>query len=162
MLGAKPNIIEKCVQEVKSRFPNLKISGYHSGYYTENEFPFLLGNIANTKSDILLVAMGSPIQETFIENYADRLNVKVSLAVGGLFDFISGDKKRAPLWLRKIGLEWIYRFFQDPKAKWNRIFIEIPKFLLLIMADRISMFFSSVFHNNSSNSKNRAFATNDK
>ena len=135
-LGASREVLTKCIKKVRFQFPELKIVGCHSGYFEKDDEPLIVQDINDSSPDILLVAMGSPVQELFINNYADQLNVAVSFAVGGLFDFLSGDKKRAPEWLRRTGLEWLYRFFQDPKTKWNRIVVEIPVFLTLVLFKR--------------------------
>lgn len=136
-LGSKEDIIMDCVGEVKKRFPRLRIAGYHSGFFKPEEIPQLIRNINETMPDILLVGMGSPIQETFINNNSKKLNTAACFAVGGLFDFLSGNKKRAPIIIRKAGMEWLFRFIKDPKTKWERILIEIPYFLLLVAKARL-------------------------
>ena len=88
------------------------------------------------RTDILLVGMGSPIQEQWIAANAPRLHVRASFAVGGFFDFLSGEKRRAPSWMRRVGIEWVFRFTQDPATKWQRVFIEIPVFLIRLIAGR--------------------------
>lgn len=136
LLGTYPEILNKCIRRLSFLFPELKIAGYHSGYYKKEDEPSIIQDIKNSSPDILLVALGSPAQEIFINNFAEELNIPVSFAVGGLFDFLAGDKRRAPVWLRNAGLEWLYRFFQDPKTKWNRIIVEIPVFLTLVLFKR--------------------------
>ena len=133
LLGAGQNIVSNCVSKLHSLFPKLKIAGFHSGYFSNQELPIILEKINESFPEILLVAMGSPIQEEFINNHLKNINSSVCIAVGGLFDFLSGDKKRAPIIIRKIGMEWLYRFANDPKSKWERIFIEIPVFLTLVL-----------------------------
>ncbi len=136
-LGGKEDVIKACVCEVKKRFPCVRITGCHSGFFKQAEVPNLIKNINDSKTDILFVGMGSPLQETFINDHSKELNTAVCFAVGGLFDFLSGNKKRAPKIIRKSGMEWLFRFFEDPKTKWERIFIEIPFFLLLIFKTRL-------------------------
>lgn len=137
LLGAKQSVLVNCVIKISSLFPKLKIAGFHSGYFSNQEFPEIIKDINESSAEILLVAMGSPVQEKLINNYACQLNSAVCMAVGGLFDFLSGDKKRAPAIFRKTGMEWLYRFASDPKTKWERIFIEIPVFLTLILVKKI-------------------------
>jgi len=136
-LGSKENILKDCLNKIEHDYPQLEIAGYHSGFFSKEETPFLIKKINESLPDILLVGMGSPIQETFIHNYSDKLNAAACFAVGGLFDFLSGYKKRAPALIRKAGLEWLFRFFSDPKTKWDRIFIEIPVFLVLVFLARL-------------------------
>lgn len=137
LLGTRENILIKCVNNVREKYPGLNVVGYHSGYYDKQDEHLIVEDILKSSPDILLVATGSPRQEMFIDKYADMLNVPVSFAVGGLFDFLSGEMKRAPQWLRDAGFEWIYRFFQDPVTKWERVMVEIPIFLFRILLSRI-------------------------
>lgn len=141
LLGAKPGIIEQCTSNIKKQFPGLQIAGAHHGYFKGQEERQLIDEINERNPDILLVGMGSPLQEKWISENASRLNTRVCFAVGGLFDFLSGDTSRAPYWIRKIGFEWMHRFIQNPRDKWNRIFIEIPVFLYLVITRR-------AFHSN--------------
>ncbi len=139
LLGSTKNVISECVYKINELYPHLKIAGFNSGFFTKEETPMLINKINNSKPDILLVGMGSPKQEMLINSFAPVLNVKICFAVGGLFDFLSGDKKRAPVFIRKAGLEWLFRFFMDPKMKWNRIFIEIPLFLMLVFTKSLTV-----------------------
>jgi N-acetylglucosaminyldiphosphoundecaprenol N-acetyl-beta-D-mannosaminyltransferase len=136
LLGAKEEIVSECVFKLKKKYPGLIIAGYHSGYFSPAEENMILEEIEKISPDILLVAMGSPIQEMFVNRITARLKNTVCFAVGGLFDFISGGKKRAPVLFRNLGLEWLFRFMQDPKTKWERIVIEIPAFLSLVITAR--------------------------
>lgn len=133
LLGAREKVVENCHRNIKDRFPNLDIAGYHNGYFNEEEEEQIIEEINEKKPDILLVALGSPLQEKWVAQNAHRLNANVCFAVGGLFDFMSNEVDRAPRWMRDIGMEWLYRFFQDPAKKWDRIFIEIPEFLYFVM-----------------------------
>jgi len=136
LLGAQQDILIRCAAKIEETFPQIKITGMHSGFFNAEELPSIIQNINKSAPDILLVAMGSPLQEIFIDYASNYLNNTVCMAIGGLFDFISGDKKRAPIFIRKLGLEWVFRFFHDPKTKWNRIFIEIPNFMFWILVFR--------------------------
>ena len=149
LLGARQNILIKCAAKIEDTYQNINIVGLHSGFFKPDDMPSIIRDIKDSSPDILLVAMGSPIQEIFIDYAAKHLDNVVCLAVGGLFDFISGDKKRAPEVIRKLGLEWVFRFFNDPKTKWDRIFIEIPNFLVSVL---ISRYFT---HSNSNSIKTK-------
>jgi N-acetylglucosaminyldiphosphoundecaprenol N-acetyl-beta-D-mannosaminyltransferase len=136
-LGARPGVVEACRQRLRERFPKLRVAGAHDGHFTAEGEKSILSDINEKQPAILLVALGSPLQEEWISRNAARLNVGVCLAVGGLFDFIAGVRKRAPSWMRATRIEWLYRFFQDPLSKWNRIVVEIPAFLLELAALRL-------------------------
>ncbi len=136
LLGAKSYVVERCCMLLLLTYPRLRIVGFREGYFKPEEEKAIVEEINAKHPDILLVALGTPQQEIWSIRHAYELNAKVCMAVGGLFDFLSLTRKRAPMWLRKIGLEWLYRFIQEPKAKWDRVVIEIPMFLSIIFAKR--------------------------
>ncbi|MBI4553678.1 MAG: WecB/TagA/CpsF family glycosyltransferase [Candidatus Latescibacteria bacterium] len=138
LFGAQTGVLDRCRERLAAQFPRLQIVGCHHGYCSPEEEQTLLDEINATQPDLLLVALGSPRQETWIARHAPSLNVRVCCAVGGLFDFVSGARKRAPRWMRRFGIEWAFRFLIDPKAKWDRFFIEIPLFLALVLATRVA------------------------
>jgi N-acetylglucosaminyldiphosphoundecaprenol N-acetyl-beta-D-mannosaminyltransferase len=146
LLGASQEVVQECVRKLKMNYPGLNIAGYHSGYFSKWEEGELVNEIKRISPDILLVAMGSPQQEILAGKFAEELNNTVCFAVGGLFDFISGIKKRAPLIFRKAGIEWLFRFTQDPKTKWERMVIEIPAFLLSVITAK---FFTNSIYSSS-------------
>ena len=90
-------------------------------------------------ADILMVALGTPYQEEWIIQNKDKVNVPVIIAVGSGLDFLAGVKKRAPLWMQKIGLEWLYRLFQEPKRLWKRYLIGIPVFVFNIVLIKVKL-----------------------
>ncbi|MFI5236328.1 MAG: WecB/TagA/CpsF family glycosyltransferase [Ignavibacteriales bacterium] len=137
LLGAAKEVVTECMYRLKEKFPGLKIAGHHPGYFPKEEEDKIVNEIKSISPDILLIAMGSPVQEQFAEKISRELHDTVCLAVGGLFDFIAGVRKRAPAIFRKTGLEWLYRFIQDPKTKWERIVIEIPLFLLSVISAKL-------------------------
>ncbi len=127
MLGAAPNIAESAMGELKKKFPSLIVSGVNDGYFKDNEKQ-VIDNIYNSNSDILFVALGSPRQEYWIKQNIDNLNVPLIMGVGGSFDVICGNIKRAPAWMRKCGLEWLYRLISEP-WRFKRMMV-LPKFLI--------------------------------
>ncbi|MBI3577801.1 MAG: WecB/TagA/CpsF family glycosyltransferase [Ignavibacteriales bacterium] len=136
LFGGKPGIAEQCRHFFRVKLPSLRIVGMHHGHYSIGEEQLIVDDINTKRPDILLVALGSPLQEQWIERHTPHLQVRVCFGVGGLFDFISGRYKRAPKWVRSLGLEWVVRFAHDPMTKWERVLVEIPLFLLLVLAKR--------------------------
>lgn len=134
-LGAAPEIVEKAVLSTLSKHPLLQVAGYHDGYYSQEENQGVVENIANSKPDILLVGMGAPKQEEFIQEYLPQLNATIAIGVGGSFDVLAGKASRAPKWMQKAGLEWVYRLSREPK----RIprMMALPKFVLAILGNKI-------------------------
>ncbi len=117
-LGAKRHVVEALVSRVSSRWPDVVISGYHSGFFQD---PGAAADaVAASGARVLFVAMGVPRQELWIHDHSARTRASVALAVGGLFDFYSGCMPRAPLWMRRIGLEWVFRLIQEPSRMWRR------------------------------------------
>ena len=130
LLGAKEGVANKMKEELEEKYPNIKIVGTHHGFLENNESELeVLEKINALKTDILFVAMGAPSQELFIEKHKDIINAKITLGVGGLFDFYSTNIKRAPLYIRELGFEWIYRMIQEPKRMWRRYILGNPLFL---------------------------------
>ncbi len=132
LLGANTDTVNRCTQYIRKTYPGLKVLGGRSGYFFQDEHESIISEINSLQPDLLLVAMGSPLQEKWVMRNASILDVGICSAVGGLFDFWSGKYRRAPAWMRKAGIEWVYRFMQDPITKWKRVFVEIPVFLFKI------------------------------
>ena len=103
-----------------------------------------LKNFNSSNSDILMVALGTPFQEEWIIKNKDKLNVPVIIAVGSGLDFLAGVKKRAPLWMRKLGLEWFYRLFQEPRRLWKRYVFGIPVFIFHILIQKVKLMLKKV------------------
>lgn len=133
LLGARPEVLAACRDALGRTFPALRLAGARHGYFGPAEEPDVIAEVNAAAPDLLLCALGSPRQELFLAEHAARLRVGASLAVGGLFDFLSGDKPRAPLWMRRMGLEFLFRLLADPRHKWQRVFVEIPEFLARLL-----------------------------
>lgn len=126
-LGAKPGVAEKAKEKIEEKYVGIKVVGTNDGYFSVEEEKDILEKINADKPDVLLVAMGAPKQERFIYKYRNKLNCKVAVGVGGCFDVISGNVKRAPNIFIKLKLEWLYRSLTDIK-RFKRL-TAIPKFM---------------------------------
>lgn len=139
-LGARPGVAENASQQLIKRFPNLKIAGTHHGYFdksphsTENEQ--VLARIDDAEPDILIVGFGMPIQEAWLRDNWPRLNTHIAIAGGAIFDFISGELKRAPGWMNDHGLEWLGRLLIEPTRLWKRYVIGNPLFFWRVLRER--------------------------
>jgi N-acetylglucosaminyldiphosphoundecaprenol N-acetyl-beta-D-mannosaminyltransferase len=139
--GAEEEIVKKIVEKYSKEFSPEIIAGYRSGYYSEDEEPLIAKQIAESGANILFVGISSPKKEKFLYKYKDLLkNVNFIMGVGGSFDVIAGKVKRAPKWMQKYGLEWFWRFLQEPKRMWRRALIENTKFVLLILKEFLKKF----------------------
>jgi N-acetylglucosaminyldiphosphoundecaprenol N-acetyl-beta-D-mannosaminyltransferase len=114
-LGAEPGIAEQAAARLRERLPQLRIAGWHHGYFSQDRNGDVIERINASGADLLLVAMGVPRQELWIADNRDRLNVKVAIGVGGAFDVFAGKVRRAPAWLQRLGLEWAYRVIKEPR-----------------------------------------------
>jgi len=131
--GAKQEVVEKVVSTYKELFPSLQVAGYHNGYFSKEEERQIAEKIGASKADILFVAFGTPKKEKFISAYKNIMNVPVIHGVGGSFDVLAGVTKRAPLWMQKSGLEWFYRFLQEPGRMWKRYLVTNSLFLYYLL-----------------------------
>ncbi|MEK5214584.1 WecB/TagA/CpsF family glycosyltransferase [Psychrobacillus sp. FSL H8-0487] len=126
LYGAKPGVAESAAEALKFTYASLKIAGTQDGYEKDNEK--VIEKINETKPDILFVAMGSPRQEEWIEANRDKLHPSLYQGVGGSFDVLAGNVKRAPEFFQKTGLEWFYRLAKEPSRLKRQLVL--PKFLL--------------------------------
>ena len=132
LYGGAENIAEKAKEELEKKYPNIDIVGTSNGYFDEN---LVVERIKTTNPDIVFVGIGSPKQENFIINNREILkNVRIMMPVGGSFDVISNSKKRAPNWIIKCNLEWLYRAFQEPKRIFRQM--KLVKFIYIVLKDR--------------------------
>jgi len=134
-LGAKEEVVRKVVETSTNKYPSLKIAGWGDGYWESNEEKKVVQDIKRAQPEILFVAISSPKKEFFIRKYMDEIQVPFSMGVGGSFDVIAGLTKRAPLWMQKCGLEWLFRLYQEPRRLWRRYLIGNPIFLWLVVKE---------------------------
>lgn len=123
LLGARPNIAKKVKTNMERKYPGVRIVGVHNGYFDDDQTDQVIEQINQSKADVLLVAMGAPLQEIWIDEHRKKITVPVCIGVGGLFDFYSGRISRAPKWLRSLGCEWMWRLLQEPGRMWKRYLV---------------------------------------
>ena len=132
LLGARPGIAAAAGEQMRRRFAALELAGARDGYFSEDEEPAVIEAVNASGADILLVAFGAPRQDLWLARHRAALSARVCMGVGGLFDFYSGRVRRAPAWMRELGLEWAYRLLQEPGRMWRRYVIGNPLFLLRV------------------------------
>jgi N-acetylglucosaminyldiphosphoundecaprenol N-acetyl-beta-D-mannosaminyltransferase len=115
ILGAKQEILETAVARLAERYPRLRITGYHHGYFADEDSAAVCATVSAAEPHILLVAMSSPRKEYWLADHAAELGVPFSMGVGGSIDIAAGLTKRAPAVMQRLGLEWFYRFIQEPR-----------------------------------------------
>ncbi len=131
-LGARKEVVKKVVEHYKLKFSSLRIVGWRDGYWETSKEEKIVTEIKNVKPDILFVAISSPKKEVFLQKYLRKMNVPFVMGVGGAFDIIAGVTKRAPKWMQKYGLEWLFRLYQEPRRLWKRYLVQDPVFVWLV------------------------------
>lgn len=139
-LGASEENLLLAIKNLLKVYPKLSIAGYRNGFYSKNEETNIVEVISETRPDILLIGMSSPQKELFSYKYKSVLNTKYILGVGGYFDILAGKTKRAPLWMQNIGLEWFFRFTQEPKRMWRRYFLGNSQFIWIVANEKFKNF----------------------
>ena len=130
-LGGKGDTVKKAAEHVETLYPNIKIVGSQEGFFEENSEETVIEEINQLKPNVLFVAMGAPAQEKWIYTHQKELKVDVAAGQGGTFDYEAGNVKRAPKWMQKIGLEWLWRLILQPRRITRMIVL--PIYLLKII-----------------------------
>jgi alpha-1,3-mannosyltransferase len=136
LLGASPAIVATAAAAFARNHPRHTVAGLHHGYISDDDAPRVCAMIAAAKPDVVLVAMGNPLQELWIAQHAAATGAKLFFGVGALFDFAANKVPRAPSWVRSLHCEWVYRLSQEPRRLARRYLLGNPQFLLSILRDR--------------------------
>ncbi|MDO9710975.1 WecB/TagA/CpsF family glycosyltransferase [Paracraurococcus lichenis] len=137
LLGAKPAVIEGFVALCRERNPGIEIAGWRDGYFTPADHPAVVRQIAESRADMLFVAMPSPFKDVWCEQHRDAFEVKLIMGVGGAFDVLAGLVPRAPRWMQATGLEWAWRLWLEPRRLWKRYLVGNSRFLWLVLQERL-------------------------
>lgn len=142
LLGASPGVAETLKAVMEAKHPGVKIVGTFvppfRAVFSDEENEEMIEAINAVKPDILLVSLTAPKQDIWIAENLEKLDTHVAIGIGGAFEVAAGMIQRAPLWMQKSGLEWFYRFLQEPKRMFRRYFVEAPVFIPLIIQQKIS------------------------
>ena len=132
-LGAQEHVIQEVVARARTSYPQLIIAGHRNGYWEgQDEETAVVDAIEKARADLLFVAISSPKKEEFLAKHQQRMRVPFAMGVGGTFDVMTGQVKRAPRWMQVSGFEWFYRFLQEPRRMFRRYFFEDMYFFLLL------------------------------
>ena len=135
--GAKDEVVTKVVETLKVQYPALQVAGYRHGYFTEEDNGEIIAGINAAMADIIFLGFSSPKKEYWLAEHLHALRTPFCMGVGGSFDVIAGVTQRAPLWMQKAGLEWFYRFSQEPGRLWRRYLVGNSKFLALVLKEKL-------------------------
>jgi len=135
LLGAAPGVAEAALERLQQRYPGLEAAGTAHGFYRPEEEAAVLARITQARPDVLLVALGAPRQEQWMQQHAPALGVPVVMGVGGTLDVLAGRTRRAPRWVQTVGLEWLYRMAREP-WRWS-VVRTIPPLFLVALRERL-------------------------
>lgn len=131
--GAEDKVVKEVVRKYSLKYSKNIIAGFRNGFYEKNDEKIIVNQIKESNPDFLFVAITSPKKEIFLNKYKEELkNISFIMGVGGSFDVISGKTKRAPVFMQKLGLEWFYRFLQEPQRMWKRYLFGNIQFMYLV------------------------------
>ena len=134
-LGAQPEVVERAVEHVLRDHPGVRIAGYHDGYFLPEHEQHIAEMVRSSQADVLLVGMPTPKKERFLHRWRQHMCVPVCHGVGGSFDIMAGITRRAPLWMQRCGLEWLYRVIQEPRRMWKRYLVTNMVFVWLSLVE---------------------------
>lgn len=142
-LGAKNGVARKAADRIKQKYPEIKILGTHHGYFQKmqlsTENTHVINLINQAKPDVLIVGFGMPLQERWLLENWGNLNVKIALTGGAVFDYVSGELRRAPTWMTDHDFEWLGRMLIEPNRLWKRYVIGNPVFLWRVIMQRLGI-----------------------
>ncbi len=135
LLGAVAGVAEETARRMTARYPALRVVGTMHGYAPANE---AVAAVKRSGASLLMVAMGNPTQEFFIDRHLAATGARLGIGVGAFFDFTAGTKARAPAWMNRAGIEWLWRLAHEPRRLWRRYVLGNPQFLARVVAERLS------------------------
>jgi N-acetylglucosaminyldiphosphoundecaprenol N-acetyl-beta-D-mannosaminyltransferase len=139
--GAKESVVKKVVDTFNNMYGPEIIAGYRNGYYTKKDEPSIARQIVESGAQLLFVGIITPKKENFLcEQQSILKPINFTMGVGGTFDVIAGVTKRAPVWMQNAGLEWFYRFLQEPRRMWRRYLVGNSLFIYLVFREKFRAF----------------------
>jgi N-acetylglucosaminyldiphosphoundecaprenol N-acetyl-beta-D-mannosaminyltransferase len=136
LLGAEAEVVSRVADAVSQR--GVGLAGYHDGFWTAAEEPAVVAAIAAKKPDLLFVAIPSPRKEQFLSAHLEELGAAFVVGVGGAFDVVAGVTRRAPTWMQRAGLEWLFRLMQEPRRMAKRYVVGNTRFIALVLRSWLS------------------------
>lgn len=137
LLGARAHVLEEAEAAIRRRHPGIVVAGRHHGYFGAEAEEAVVADIANAVPDLLFIALETPQKELFLARNRARLSVPFSMGVGGAFDVLAGVRRRAPSWMQRAGLEWFYRFAQEPRRLGRRYVVGNAAFIGLVLRELV-------------------------
>ena len=136
-LGCGPGVTQRAAERLTAEIPGLNVVGTLDGFTLWKEMEPSIAAIRDARTDMLVVGMGNPLQEKWLAEHLAETGARLGMAVGGYFDFAASVRLRAPMWMTRLGIEWIFRMAQEPGRLWRRYVIGNPEFLARVAIERI-------------------------
>jgi N-acetylglucosaminyldiphosphoundecaprenol N-acetyl-beta-D-mannosaminyltransferase len=133
-LGAGPGVAARAAAAMQAQYPGLRVAGAYAGEPWAEDWPNIRDRLQAARPDVLLVAFGHPKQDVWISTHREDLPAAVAMGVGGALDFAAGVSRRAPPWMRRVGIEWLFRLQQEP-WRWRRM-LKLPRFVAMVLRER--------------------------
>jgi N-acetylglucosaminyldiphosphoundecaprenol N-acetyl-beta-D-mannosaminyltransferase len=135
LLGARDEVVQAVRATYERKYPGLVVAGCRDGYFSDAQEAEVAEQVRASRADLLFVAISSPKKEQFLGRWQGAMQVPFAMGVGGTFDVAIGRVRRAPRWMQKAGLEWFFRFLQEPRRMFRRYFIEDMAFIWLLIKE---------------------------
>jgi N-acetylglucosaminyldiphosphoundecaprenol N-acetyl-beta-D-mannosaminyltransferase len=136
LLGGAQGVADIAARALGARIAGLQVVGTESGYFSPDASERIASDIARSGADVVVVAMGNPLQERWLHSHLSATGARLGVAAGAFLDYQAGVEKRAPRWMNRMGVEWVYRLARQPRRFWRRYLIGNPKFLIRILRAR--------------------------
>jgi len=133
-LGATDEVVRRVVHVETDRHPGLVVAGWRNGFWSADEEDAVVAQVAAARPTLLFVALPTPAKERFLARHIDRLGASFAMGVGGSFDVVAGVTRRAPGWMQRLGLEWMFRLMQEPRRMFRRYLVGNTRFIALTVA----------------------------
>lgn len=136
-LGARQGVAERAAQAMKARYPALQVAGCRDGYWAPHQHGSVAAAIRAAGASVVMAALGNPLQEKWLDAHLPATGARIGVGVGAFFDFAAGEVPRAPAWMNRAGIEWVFRLAQEPRRLWRRYVVGNPVFLARVLWARL-------------------------
>ncbi|MDP9068666.1 MAG: WecB/TagA/CpsF family glycosyltransferase [Actinomycetota bacterium] len=136
-VGARPGVAVRAAAAMTQRYPNLVVAGHRDGYWSPEQERQVVADIQATGATLIMAALGNPLQEKWLAQHLPATGARIGVGVGAFFDFAAGEVPRAPAWMNRWGIEWIFRLAQEPTRLWKRYVLGNPLFLARALRARL-------------------------
>jgi len=136
-LGGRPGVAQRAARQLARDIDGLRVVGARDGYFGPDQSAAVASEVRRSGADVLVVAMGNPVQEKWLNDHLERTGVRLGVGVGAYLDFAAGTVPRAPQWMNRLGIEWVYRLAQEPKRLWRRYIVGNPLFIARVLRETL-------------------------